>query len=485
MKVTLITLQDDLNCYGLRCLTSVLKESGVQTQLLMLDRWGAAQSALAYKGSEQQYPDKTLEDVRKLCEGSDLIGFSVMTLYFKETVRFTQYLKTTLNVPVMWGGIHPICEPKDCLQYADIVCLGEAEETIIDVVNALSLHKGLKGIPGIMYKEGDRIITNPTRQPSYELDKFPYPHVELDNTYVYNLDEQSIKPLDRNELLKRWGHVYMTINARGCPMRCTYCCNSQLSRRFDWTFVRSKSITKIIGELKHVKNIYPELRGVKLSDDAFGDLPVEYIKEFASEYKKEISLPLWVPGFSPSNLTREKLSPLVDAGLVYTRIGIQSGSPRVRKLYGRHDTNEQIINAVKLVHEFRPKIKLLKLDIITDNPWETEDDIIESIRLLMKLPKPYMLCHFKLTMFPGTPLYIKAKREGILRESYDAGYSTHFYNIDMSSKLNKIITLFTEPVVLNDKIEGLISAHKDENTFEQKYTEYINSLSQTAEVSVN
>jgi len=273
-------------------------------------------------------------------------------------------------------------------------------------------------------------------------------------------------------MLKRWEHRYMTIDARGCPQHCTYCCNSQLARRFDWTFVRRKSVGSLIEELRGAVSRYPEMQSIKLSDDAFGDLPVAYIREFADAYKREIGLPLGVPGFSPSNLTREKLEPLVDAGLDYVRLGIQSGSPRVRKLYGRHDTNRQIVDAVNLVHEFRPRIKRLKLDIITDNPWETDEEAEQTIRLLLQLPKPYVMAIFSLTLFPGTPLYLKAKREGALVDPSSPVYCSHFYNFDGERRLNKVISLFKRSDVYRDKIEKLLDAHRDGEKFDALYEEY-------------
>jgi radical SAM superfamily enzyme YgiQ (UPF0313 family) len=271
----------------------------------------------------------------------------------------------------------------------------------------------------------------------------------------------------------------MTINARGCPLHCTYCCNSQLAGRFDFTRVRKKSVPVLMAELREVVARYPETAGIKLSDDAFGDLDAGYIREFSQAYKMEIGLPLGIPGFSPFNMTEDKLAPLVDAGLIYTRLGIQSGSPRIRKLYGRHDTDDQIVAAVELVQRHRPRIQRLKLDMITDCPWEEDDDIVASIRLLQRLPRPYSLAVFSLTLFPGTPLYIRARRERLVGDDDPHSYAHHFYNFNRGHPLNRVIALFKRDVVLEDRIEGLIDSYRDEPLFHRRYTEYVEALPRT------
>jgi radical SAM superfamily enzyme YgiQ (UPF0313 family) len=351
--------------------------------------------------------------------------------------------------------------------------MGEAEESLAELVRCLDLGQEPKDVAGVWYRHNGSIIQNATRQPAHDLDQFPMPDIGTEDHFVYR--RGSFRPLDREELVKRWGHHYMTINARGCPMRCTYCCNSQLARRFDWTFVRRKSVPAIIAELKEVKRLYPELRGIKFSDDAFGDLPLEYIEEFAGAYKQEIGLPLGIPGFSPSNLTEEKLAPLVDAGLVYVRIGIQSGSPDIRKLYGRRDTNEQIVNAVNAVQTFGKKIERFKLDMITDNPWEDDEDVIASVKLLLELPKPYVLALFSLTLFPGTPLYTKARREGIVSDENPI-YRRHFYNLGKEPPLNRLLDLFRRKVVLKDRILEMLEVYQDAEQFEKLFAEYMKAL---------
>ncbi|MGA2687136.1 MAG: cobalamin B12-binding domain-containing protein [Candidatus Korobacteraceae bacterium] len=107
--------------YGLRILSACLKHIGCRVQLVFLPRILG-----------EIYPDRVLDQIVQLSAGSALIGISVMSDDFENAVRITQRLKRSLLTPVIWGGMHPTLQPKECLEHADIVCIGEGEETLVE-----------------------------------------------------------------------------------------------------------------------------------------------------------------------------------------------------------------------------------------------------------------------------------------------------------------------------------------------------------------
>ena len=60
----------------------------------------------------------------------------------------------------------------------------------------------------------------------------------------------------------------------------------------------------------------------------------------------------------------------------------------------------------------RRKALLTRYDVILDNPWDEEPDLMATVRLCQRLPTPYNLALFSLTLYPGTHLYDQAKAEG-------------------------------------------------------------------------
>ena len=65
--------------------------------------------------------------------------------------------------------------------------------------------------------------------------------------------------------------------------------------------------------------------------------------------------------------------------------------------------------------------------VIIDAPWETHDDLLETVRLLARLPKPYGLAVSSLVFFPGTRLHDRAVAEGLLRDETAQVYRRPFY----------------------------------------------------------
>ena len=183
-------------------------------------------------------------------------------------------------------------------------------------------------------------------------------------------------------------------------------------------------------------------------------MSLDEIKEFSKKYKERIGLPLWITGATPTTLTKEKLSSLVDAGLVELRMGIQSASENGKKLYGRPHSNHKVANAVKMVNEHRDKVKA-SYDIILDNPWETDEDLIETVMFLSKLPTPFILNLFSLVYFPETELYIKAKKEGIIKDELNDIYRKYFLGCT-NTHLNKLFFLLNDYVSVGIGISPII-----------------------------
>jgi coproporphyrinogen III oxidase-like Fe-S oxidoreductase len=120
---------------------------------------------------------------------------------------------------------------------------------------------------------------------------------------------------------------------------------------------------------------------------------------------------MWATGATPANLSERKLAALTRAGMSCLRMGIQSGSTRTKQLYRRNHSNQAVLKAVSLIHQF-PEIKRPQYDIILDNPWETPQDLRQTLMLLSRFPVPFQLNLFPLQFYPGTDLYDKARAEG-------------------------------------------------------------------------
>ena len=451
MKITLISPYPDIHTFGIRTISAYLKQKRHDVRLLFLP-----------KDFTEQYENKTLDEIVTLAKDSHLIGISLMTNYFDDATQITQKLKDNYDIPILWGGIHPTIRPEECLNYADMVCIGEGEEALAELLNKMENGHDYHDICGIWFKHKEKIITNSFRPLTQSLDSIPFPDYDYRTHYI--LHDGCIQKMDI-EILEKWlGNTYVTMPTRGCPFKCAYCCNNIINEMNpNQKRLRKRSINNIITELAEAKKLLPFIERIKFDDDAFFSLSVDEIKEFCEKYKKNVSLPLIITGANPSTLNREKLSLLVDAGLTDIRMGIQTGSESTKTLYHRNYPNHQVEKAARTINEFKDRINAPQYDIILDNPWETDENLIETLMFLSKLPTPYRLSLFSLAYYPGTELYRKAIKDGIITDDLKEVYRKRFHDCNRTY-LNRLFFLLSSyashGVGISSKIMFLLTNQK-------------------------
>jgi radical SAM superfamily enzyme YgiQ (UPF0313 family) len=67
-------------------------------------------------------------------------------------------------------------------------------------------------------------------------------------------------------------------------------------------------------------------------------------------------------------------------------------------------------------------------DVITCNPYEKAEDILNLIKLLQQLPKPYYLSVNNLVFFPGSKLHQKAVSDKTIKKQSDAAYQLNYWD---------------------------------------------------------
>jgi radical SAM superfamily enzyme YgiQ (UPF0313 family) len=449
MKISMISMVPGIHNPGLRIISACLKQAGHDATLFFL-----------MKEYHKKYSETAMNNLVELTKGSDMVGISVMTNFFDNAIHITQKLRNNYDFPILWGGIHPTIRSEESLDHADMICLGESEETIVELADKIQNKQYYYDIKGMGFNnKGKKIVNGLRPQPGSKnaaiiksLDQVPFPDYDYRSHFI--LKGENIVRMDL-ELMKQIADAYQTLPTRGCPYKCTYCINNIYHEIYPHQKpIRKRSVDNIIGELLEIKNKLPFIEIILFNDDAFFLMSADEIKELSKRYKEQIGLPLWIIGATPSTLTKEKLSPLVDAGLVEVGIGIQSVSEGAKKLYIRPHSNQKIANAARLVNEYRDQVKAA-YDIILDSPWETDEDLTETLMFLSKLPTPYQLSIYSLVFFPGTELYEKAKKEGIIKDDLNDVYRK-YYRGCTNTHLNKLFFLLNDYTMMGIGISPII-----------------------------
>jgi anaerobic magnesium-protoporphyrin IX monomethyl ester cyclase len=458
MLITLLSpTPRDISAFGVRALGAYLKSHGYAVRTVLLP--GGVEEYKYRQGFVYEYESRLLHDVAEVCRGSDLIGISLMTHYFDRARQLTHYLKKSLQVPIIWGGIHPTVRPEESLEYADLVLLGEGEEAFLELVEAMVTGRDFQHIKNIWLKNGQEIIRNPLRPLIQDLDRLPPFDFSLEDHFLYCNRDKRLKPVDKELLEQNFPREpaphgtfsdsfrrtisYKTMTSRGCPHHCTYCAERTLALMYKGQrYLRFRSAEHVIAELQWVKQELPFVESIYLFDDTFLARPLKDIQKFSRLYKQEIGLPFCIQA-SPTTTTAEKMEALVNAGLFFVEMGIQTVSQTGMSIYRREIKEEKILEAARTIRRYYPTICPPCYHVILDNPWETAADVGKTLDLLLRLPQPFWLMRSSLVLFPGTELFDRAVQEKLIRSKADERrliYSKDF-NTPEGSYLNFLVYL--------------------------------------------
>src|SRR5689334_18917540 len=149
----------------------------------------------------------------------------------RETVQIARAAKELYpDLPVVLGGWHPSLLPDQTLaaEFVDVVVCGQGEDAFLEVLGRLRDGGSLRGIPGVGYKDGGRLVFNPPR---------PLKPICEQPPKAYHLAD-----FDAYERVcgRRWA---MYISSLACPYDCGYCTNAGVYGR-KWNALESEQVAE-------------------------------------------------------------------------------------------------------------------------------------------------------------------------------------------------------------------------------------------------
>ncbi len=224
--------------------------------------------------------------------------------------------------------------------------------------------KGCLEIKGIVYidKKGN-IIKNEKREPIKNLSRLPLPAYDL----LPNL---------KRYLEKENSEIGISAS-RGCQHSCLFC----VSNAF-WGMQRFRKIEHIINEINYL------IKNYNINKISLDDLCLTNNKKWFTWLLNELKpLNLSIRGFARiDQLTKELLTKMKDSGFYRLYHGIESGSPRIRRLLHKgiseNISNKDILDLIK----FEKGIGLQPVcSFMTGIPTETEKDFDLTVSFAEKL----------------------------------------------------------------------------------------------------
>jgi radical SAM superfamily enzyme YgiQ (UPF0313 family) len=298
---------------------------------------------------------------------------------------------------------------------ADIVLLGEAEETLIELVTLEQ--KDWPQIKGIAFKLADKIICNVRRAVIKNLDEIPLPAWDLVNVAEYK---------------KRWmqSSGYFSLNmgtTRGCPYKCNWCAKPIYGNRYN-----SRSVENVVAELKMLKEKYA-FDHIWFCDDIFGLKP-GWVKNFADTLATEkLHFEFKIQSRVDLLLEDKQIADLARAGCINVWVGAESGSQKILDAMDKGTQVEQIYEATRLLKKNGIKPAFF---IQFGYLGETMKDIEQTIKMINDLLPEDIGVSVSYPL-PGTKFYDKVKHELINKTNWSDSddlalmfkntYSANFY----------------------------------------------------------
>jgi len=337
--------------------------------------------------------------VRKIKDAL-IVGITSTTPTFNAALKYAEAIKRRLpNVFVILGGVHATFMPRETLKndFVDAVCLGEGEQTIVEVAERVEAAKSLEGVKGLVVREGGRIIDNGVREPIEDLDSLPFPAYDL-------------MPLEKYTVLGRRLQHFPMITSRGCPFACRYCSSSLfMGRAF-----RARSAKNVVDEIEWLVNDF-KAKHIAFSDDTF-TLSRKRVFEICDEIKRRGVEVEWSCSSRVDTITEELLRKMKDAGCSAIYYGVESASSEVLKYYRKRVDLDKVKKAIKLTK----KVGIATIcSFIIGAPYEKKEDMKATLKLALKLDPDYAQFSI-LTPYPGTEIYEEAKEKNLLlSENFD------------------------------------------------------------------
>ncbi len=371
----------------------------------------------------------TKERVLKILKdfSPQLIGFRADSYWFHRVVEWAGFLKESLSVPVVVGGINIALYPEESVSYPcfDYGITGEANTSLPALAAALEKGGSLCAIDGLVYKENGRVVVNPAAKEPLRFDDYPFPARHLLPNHLYYSFTSQRK------------NFTIMVTSTGCPFNCTFCAIARLP-------YRERSPENVVDEIEECYRRYG-VREIDFFDATFFINKERFLKICDRMRTRGISLE-WSCRSRVDMVDTEMLREAYRAGCRKIYYGIESSSPQILGKINKRIDCAQIRRALDLTHQCG--IKALGFFMV-GCPGETKESILASIafaktlkldfiQVCRAIAKPSTGLHAYLTDEDHIDYwreYILGKREeaplpapwSVLSENEVQGYVKKFY----------------------------------------------------------
>jgi len=333
-----------------------------------------------------------------------VVGISAKSQNFKSVCIVAKIVKSlNKNSMVIVGGPHPSMAGSEILNCKDIdiAIIGEGENTIVELVDAIESQKPLSGVRGIVYRDGAKLVETPKRGLISNLDILPFP---------YESAQEVLKDYDKYPLAA----FKCILATRGCPNNCFYCGSPKIWGRE----LRFRSPQSIVREIRGLQK--KGLRFIRFSDDIFG-INKKHLGKLCAALIKGCSGIKWSCDMHVNSIDEETTSMMKAAGCYSISLGVESGNNQILKEIGKNITIEKAFLAAKIIKKQGIELNVF---FMVGFPQETQSTLRDTVDA-MKSIKCNSIAYSIFTPYPNTEAFDLCKKKGLIKKGYDLSLYNH------------------------------------------------------------
>lgn len=245
---------------------------------------------LILRDSEKYSPENYARSIQEL--DADLIAFSLMSPHWHPIVPYLEVLKTEIpQLPILIGGYQAMLSQQQTIENpnVDYICVGDGEYAIANIAQHLT---GKKDGPadGMWEKLNDGSVYETDAHQIGELASLPFPDYDI---FAIN---GSFTEVNTSIFGPKGKLVLPVMTGRGCPYKCTYCCNTPILEGWKTkkTFLRKYDPEDMVNELIRLRDDY-NIEYFEFWDELFLS-NLKFVKAFFELYKEKIRLTFNIVG---------------------------------------------------------------------------------------------------------------------------------------------------------------------------------------------
>lgn len=334
----------------------------------------------------------------------DILALSATTLSITQAAEIAAAAKKmSPALCVVIGGPHVSAVPSETMERFsafNVAVVGEGEETIVELLSAISGDRPLSAIAGIAYRDQSGVKMNSRRPFLKELDLLPRPAWDMLDGFPHHFPP----PVFKTRRLP----AASLVTSRGCPNTCIFCDRSVFGASCH--MFSANYVVEMIVELYEKFGV----REFCFEDDTF----ITFRSRLVEICQRLIDLKLdisWSCLGRVNQVTEDNLRLMKRAGCWQISFGVESGSQEILDNIHKKVTLQQISYALQIS---RDAGLLNKGFFIVGHPGETKETLQLTYDYIMGNPLDDISVTM-LTPFPGTELHARAAEFGTFDSDWE------------------------------------------------------------------